>query len=54
MWRTVPVRMFSASTRMPTSIEVRPAWLTAARKVTSSPTLIGSLKVTWSTESVTA
>ena len=54
MCRTLPVRMFSASTRTPISIDVRPAWLTAARKVTSSPTLIGSLKVTWSTDSVTA
>ena len=37
----------------PISIELLPTLFTDARKVTSSPTRIASLKTTWSTESVT-
>ena len=52
-WRVACVRMSSAITLMPTSIEVVPVWLTAARKVTSSPTCTGWRNITWSTLSVT-
>ena len=38
---------------MPISIEVRPVKFTAARKVTSSPTWMGSRNTTWSTDRVT-
>ncbi|EWS57372.1 hypothetical protein Y695_04840 [Hydrogenophaga sp. T4] len=52
-WRLSWVRMFSAITLMPTSMEEVPVWLTEARKVTSSPTWIGWRNITWSTLSVT-
>lgn len=50
VWRTVRFWIFCASTRMPISIDVRPTWFTLARNVTSSPTWIGSLKLTLSTD----
>ena len=37
-WRTTWVRMFSATTLMPISIDEVPVKFTEARKVTSSPT----------------
>ena len=52
-WRLSWVRMFSAITLMPTSIDEVPVWLTEAKKVTSSPTWIGWRNTTWSTLSVT-
>ena len=53
MWRTVPVRGFSASTRTPTSIDVRHAAFTVALNVTTSPTCTGSLNVMRSIAAVT-
>ena len=53
MARTVPSRGCSASTRTPTSIEVRQAALTEAVKVTSSPMWIGSWNVIRSMPAVT-
>ena len=47
------MRASSASTRTPTSIDVRHAALTVARQVSSSPIEIGSTKVTRSTPAVT-
>ena len=44
---TISLEETPSDWRVPgTSIEVRPAWLMLARKVTSSPTLIGSLNTT--------
>lgn len=51
--RTTWVRMFSAITFTPISMEELPVKLTEARKVTSSPTWMGWRKVTWSTDRVT-
>ena len=48
-----PVRGFSASTRTPTSIEVRQAALTVAEQVTSVPTLTGATNASRSTPAVT-
>src|SRR5918994_3735354 len=45
--------MSSASTRTPTSIEVRPTSLTEACTDTTSPTLTGCRKLIWSSEAVT-
>ncbi|EWS53389.1 hypothetical protein X551_03826 [Methylibium sp. T29] len=45
-WRTTCVRMFSATTLMPISIDELPVRLTDARKVTSSPTWIASRNTT--------
>ena len=42
MWRTSPVRGLSASTRTPTSIDVRHAALTVDLKLISSPTWMGA------------
>ena len=53
MWRWSPVRGFSASTRTPTSIEVRQAAFTFAEQVTSSPTLTGRMNVIRSMAAVT-
>jgi hypothetical protein len=53
VWRTVPAAGRSASTRTPISIEVRQTALTAALKVISSPTCIGSRNVIRSTPAVT-
>ena len=53
MWRRSPVRGSSASTRTPTSIEVRQAALTVARQVSSSPTWTGSVNVIRSIPAVT-
>jgi hypothetical protein len=52
-WRFCWLRMFSATTLMPTSIDEVPVWLTLARKVTSSPTWMGWRNMTWSTLTVT-
>jgi hypothetical protein len=38
---------------MPISIELRPVWFTAARKLTGSSTWIGWRNSTWSTDTVT-
>jgi phage shock protein A len=53
VWRTTPVRGFSASTRMPTSIEVCQAAFTDALRVTTSPTWMGCRKVMRSAPAVT-
>ena len=53
VWRTSPVRGFSASTRTPTSIELRQAALTVAQNVTTSPTLIGTRNAMRSIAAVT-
>ena len=53
MWRSRPSRGCSASTRTPTSIEVRQAALTEAVNVTSSPMWIGSRNVIRSMPAVT-
>ena len=53
MWRTSPVRGFSASTRTPTSIDVRQAAFTDALNVTSWPTWTGATKAMRSTPAVT-
>ena len=53
MWRVSPLRGFSASTRTPTSIEVRQAALTQAWQLSRSPTWIGSTKAIRSTPAVT-
>ena len=53
MWWWSPVRGFSASTRTPTSIEVRHAAFTLAVQVTSSPTLTGRMNVIRSIAAVT-
>src|SRR3546814_20592857 len=45
-WRTTLSLMSSAMTLMPISIEELPVWFTEARKVTSSPTLIGWRNIT--------
>src|ERR671912_16180 len=45
--------MSSASTRTPTSIEVRPTSFTDACTKTTSPTLTGCRKLIWSSEAVT-
>ena len=37
VWRTTPVSRFSASTRTPISIDVRPTKVTTASQVTDSP-----------------
>ena len=52
-WRTLRLRMSSATTLMPISIDEVPVWFTDARKVTSSPTAIGWRNITWSTDRVT-
>ena len=51
--RTSPLRGFSASTRTPTSIDVRHTALTLACSVTSSPMWTGSRKVMRSMPAVT-
>jgi hypothetical protein len=53
VWRTSPASGRSASTRTPTSIEVRHTALTDARSVSSSPMWIGSLNVIRSMPAVT-
>ena len=53
MWRRSPVRGFSASTRTPTSIEVRQTALTVAEQIRSSPMLTGWMKVIRSIAAVT-
>ena len=53
MWRRSPVRGFSASTRTPTSIEVRQTALTLAEQIRSSPMLTGCMKVIRSIAAVT-
>ena len=53
VWLIAPVRTSSASTRTPTSIEVRQAALTVARRVTTSPTWMGERKRISSTAAVT-
>ena len=53
MCRHSPERTCSASTRTPTSIDVRHAALTVARTVTSIPTKIGCSKVMRSIPAVT-
>ena len=53
MWRHSPVSGLSASTRTPTSIDVRQAAFTLAVQVTSSPTLTGRMNVIRSIAAVT-
>ena len=53
VWRTSPVRGFSASTRTPISIDVRHAALTLALNVSSSPTCTGWRNVIRSMAAVT-
>ena len=52
-WRTLCLRMSSATTLMPISIDDVPVWFTEARTVTSSPTLMAWRNITWSTDRVT-
>jgi hypothetical protein len=53
VWLIVALRTSSASTRTPTSIDVRHAALTVPRSVTTSPTWIGERKRISSTAAVT-
>ena len=45
-WRTTWLRISSAITLMPISMDDLPVWFTLARKVTSSPTWMGCRNIT--------
>jgi len=53
MWRRSPLRLSSATTRQPISIELPQARLQAAEKISVSPVRAGAMKCTSSTDTVT-